>query len=90
MKISLKSNFDLGVYEMEFHRGGVTLRDVLQELFHMNQGLKIVDGANPMEVDAGFVVSLNGQAYMFLPQRLESPLRDGDQVEVSVAALGGG
>ncbi|MBI4286921.1 MAG: MoaD/ThiS family protein [Chloroflexi bacterium] len=90
MKINLKSNFDLGIYDMEFTEAGATLRDVLQALFRRDRGLDIISSANPTEVDPGFVVSVNGRDYMFLPQRLDTPLKEGDMVEVSVAAMGGG
>ena len=90
MKITLKSNFDIGVFEMEFPQSQVTLRDVIQKLSQRQQGLGVIKESNPMEIDAGFDVRVNGRDYVFLPQRLDSLLKDGDQVEVSVSALGGG
>ncbi len=90
MKINLKSNFDIGIFEMEFSQSRVTLRDVIQKLSQRQQGLGVIKESNPMEIDAGFDVRVNGRDYVFLPQRLDSTLKDGDQVEVSVSALGGG
>ena len=90
MRISLKSNLDLGFFEMELPEDGVTLRDVLLEVCRRNRGLDVIDSRNEAEVDDGFVVSVNGREYMFLPKRLDSPLSDGDQVEVAVAVFGGG
>ncbi len=90
MKIALKSNFDIGIFEMEFSQSRVTLRDVIQRLSQRQQGLGVIKESNPMEIDAGFDVRVNGRDYVFLPQRLDSSLKDGDQVEVSVSALGGG
>ena len=90
MKIALKSNFDIGIFEMEFSQYRVTLRDVIQRLSHRQQGMGVIKESNPMEIDAGFDVRVNGRDYVFLPQRLDSTLKDGDQVEVSVSALGGG
>ncbi|MBF8265884.1 MAG: hypothetical protein HW384_1748 [Dehalococcoidia bacterium] len=90
MKINLKSNFDIGIFEMEFTQSRVTLRDVIQKLSQRQQGLGVIKESNPMEIDAGFDVRVNGRDYVFLPQRLDSLLKAGDQVEVSVSALGGG
>lgn len=90
MKIALKSNFDIGIFEMEFSQSRVTLRDVIQRLSQRQQGLGVIKESNPMEIDAGFDVRVNGRDYVFLHQRLDSSLKDGDQVEVSVSALGGG
>ena len=90
MKINLKSNFDIGIFEMEFSQSRVTLRDVIQKLSRRQQGLGVIKESNPMEIDAGFDVRVNGRDYVFLPQRLDSLLKAGDQVEVSVSALGGG
>ena len=90
MKITLKSNFDIGIFEMVFPQPQVTLRDVIQKLSQRQQGLGVIKESNPMEIDAGFDVRVNGRDYVFLPQRLDSLLKDGDQVEVSVSALGGG
>lgn len=90
MKIALKSNFDIGIFEIEFSQSPVTLRDVIKKLSHRQQGLGVIKESNPMEIDAGFDVRVNGRDYVFLPQRLDTPLKDGDQVEVSVSALGGG
>ena len=90
MKITLKSNFDLGLEEMEFADDSTSLRNLLEELGRLHTDMEFIDPRNPTDVEEFFTVSINGKEYRFLPQRLDSPLRDGDVVEVAVVMFGGG
>ncbi len=89
MKISLKSNFHLGQETIE-PEGNATLRGLLMELSERSPGkVEFVDSKSN-EVDDSFLVSINGRDYQFLPERLETKLKDGDEVEVSVMMFAGG
>ncbi len=90
MKVTLKSNFDLGLAEMEFQGDSATLRNLLEELGRLHTDMEFIDPRSPTEVEEFFTVSINGKEYRFLPQRLEAPIRDGDVVEVAVVMFGGG
>jgi sulfur carrier protein ThiS len=90
MRITLKSNFDLGLEEIELPGDGATLRNLLEELGRHHRDMDFIDPRSPTDVEEYFSVSINGKEYRFLPQRLDSPLKDGDEVEVAVVMFGGG
>lgn len=90
MSIIVKSNFDLRLGEEEFKVGEITLRDLLKELgseHHAN--VSFIDPHNN-EVDDSFTVCINGREYRYLPKRLETKLKHGDEVRITVLPLGGG
>ena len=62
----------------------------LEELGRLHTDMEFIDPRSPNEAEEFFTVSINGKEYRFLPQRLDSPLRDGDVVEVAVVMFGGG
>lgn len=95
MHIILKSNFDVaGIFEkghIELDGSDVTLRQLLDQLSRQTKGTMELVSPKTKEVNPeDFSVSLNGMEYPFLPGRLETRLKEGDVVEVSITVLGGG
>lgn len=90
MSIIVKSNFDLNLGGREFRGGDITLRDLLKELgAEQHANVSFIDPHNN-EVDDSFTVCINGREYRYLPKRLETTLRDEDEVRITVLPLGGG
>lgn len=89
MKINLKSNFDLGMQTVALDEH-VSVRSLLLQLTTQVPGnLTFIDPKTD-ELDDFFVVSVNGQELPFLPDRLDTQLKDGDEVQVAVVVFGGG
>lgn len=89
MKITLTSNFDLGLQTLEF-KGQVSLREMLHELNKRVPGdLEFIDSKTD-DLDDFYVVSVNGQELPFLSHRLDTELKDGDEVQVAIVVFGGG
>jgi len=90
MKISLKSNFDLGISTWEIEGQDITLEDLLQELPQRTPGRVQFLDPRYNQLEDSFLVYLNGQEFNQLPDRLKTQLRNGDEVQVKVIPMGGG
>lgn len=95
MQIILKSNFDVaGIFEkgyVELDGSDVTLRQLLDYLSRQTKGtMELINSKTREVTPEDFSVSVNGMEYPFLPGRLETRLKEGDVVEVSITVLGGG
>ena len=89
MKIKVTSNFDLGLQTLDLE-GRVSLRKMLHELNKRVPGdLNFIDSKTD-DLDDFYVVSVNGQELPFLPQKLDTELKDGDEVQVAIVSFGGG
>ncbi len=92
MKVIIRSNFMIdgfpenGLMEV---KPPVTLRDVLKELESRTK-TGLLDRHSDEVATQTFAIFLNGLEYQFLPQRLDSRLRDGDEVRVNVLQMAGG
>lgn len=85
MKIKVKTNF-FGQPEFEIEMP--TLRKVLRELSN-RINLSIVKPTNE-EVHGDFKIYLNGVEYEGLPNGIDTELKEGDKVEVTMVVLAGG
>lgn len=95
MRILLKSNFEVaGIFEkgyIEMSGSDITLRQLLDELSRKTGGTMEIVSQKTREVNPeDFSIALNGLEYPFLPQRLDTRLREGDVVDVTITVLGGG
>lgn len=90
MKIKLESNFDLGQGAIELEAKGTNLRALLTELAKRQTPAFTFIDSGTGEMEEAFLLFLNGQDYKSLPRRLDTPLKDGDRVEIRVGAVGGG
>ncbi|MBI4289275.1 MAG: MoaD/ThiS family protein [Chloroflexi bacterium] len=88
MRIRLTSNVDLGLGSIQLAKG-TSLRALLMELSSKVRDLTLID-PKTSDLDDFFVVSVNGQEVPFLPERLETMLKDGDEVQVAIVSFGGG
>ncbi len=79
MKITLKSNLNLKVTDLETQ--SATLAALLDEISN-NSGL--------MPIYPDCEVLVNGQSYQILPAGLDTKLKDGDEVRIIMFMLGGG
>lgn len=89
MRITIKSNFGItGLDNDELELEGYpTLSDVVSELAESAEYPFVYpDGQIDPDVD----ILLNGLEYVFLPQRLNTLLNEGDKIEILMLALGGG
>ena len=88
MKISVKSNLNLKETDLETQ--STTLGALLEEL-HNKRKFDVLDSER-REVHSDCDVLLNGQSYQVLPDGLDTKLRDGDKVEITMFLfmLGGG
>jgi hypothetical protein len=89
MKINVKANFRIEGVERDHveMKGSLTLGGVLIDLAGRSEFPFILpDGKIDPEVE----VLLNGLEYPFLPKKLDTDLKDGDEVEIMLLALGGG
>ncbi|MDP2718206.1 MAG: hypothetical protein Q8P44_00015 [Dehalococcoidia bacterium] len=94
MLIKIKSNFEVrGISEhnlVEFQGEGITLRKFLEEMSEKGlNGLELFNSSDEINTE-DFLISLNGKEYPFLPDKLDTRLKDGDIVEINVLVLGGG
>lgn len=89
MKVRLKTNFDtgLGADEIECQEGN-TLRTVLNNISR-RIGFNIIDPRHD-EVDSFVEVRVNNREHFLYPQQLDSPLSEGDEVEIMLTMFGGG
>ena len=90
MILRLRSNFDLGTETMELGAPEVSLRDLLLELARRGPGDVDYIDRKTGDVDELFEVYINGKDYRFLPRRLDTLAKDGDEVQISVIPFGGG
>jgi len=89
MRIKVKANFRIeGIDEDRVEmKGRSTLGEALVDLAGKSEFPFILpDGKIDPEVE----VLLNGLEYPFLPKRLDTELKENDEVEVMLLALGGG
>ena len=89
MRISVNANFQIAGMDpsgMEVEENA-TLKDVLMQL-RRNIDFPLIDASTKLDPDVE--VLLNGKEHVFLPQRLETPLKENDKVDIIVMALGGG
>jgi molybdopterin converting factor small subunit len=85
MKVKVKTNF-FGQPEIEIEMP--TLRKVLLELSKKTK-FSIFAPKNE-EVHSDFKVYLNGVEYEALPHGIDTELKDGDKVEITMVILAGG
>jgi molybdopterin converting factor small subunit len=85
MKVKVKTNF-LGQPELEIDMP--TLRKVLLNLSKRDKVLVI--NLENEEVRSDFKVYLNGVDYESLPHGINTEIKDGDKVEVTLVILAGG
>jgi hypothetical protein len=85
MLVKVKTNF-IGQLELDVEIP--TLRRVLLGLSKRNR-IPILD-SDASDVHSDFKIYLNGIEYEGLPERLETGLQNGDQVEVNLIVLAGG
>lgn len=87
--IKLTSNFDLSIQSIEMNEPS-SLRSLLMELNSKVPGeLNFIDPKTD-DLDDFFVVSVNEQELPFLPEKLDTKLKDGDEVQVAIVSFGGG
>jgi hypothetical protein len=85
MLVKVKTNF-IGQLELDIETP--TLKKVLVELSKRNR-IPLLD-PDACEVHSDFKIYLNGIEYERLPDRIDTELRNGDQVEVNLIMLAGG
>ena len=85
MLVKVKTNF-LGQAVLDIETP--TLKRVLVELSKRNR-TPLLDPAGG-EVQSDFKIYLNGVDYERLPERIETVLKNGDQVEANLVMLAGG
>ncbi len=95
MKVTLDSNLSImNVFEppieLRFNGNTVTLKDLLEKINDLCSGIQVLkDGAPGDDVRN---IILNGKDYFFIPKGLDTPLKNGDHVnlEIYLEPLGGG
>lgn len=85
MLVKVKTNF---IGQMELDIETPILKKVLLGLSEKNR-IPIL-GSDASEVYSDFKIYLNGIEYEQLPEKLETGLKNGDQVEVNLIVLAGG
>ena len=89
MKVTVESNLDIWgdqtELELEPH---ANLRDLLENLSAKIR-FSLIDPKSG-EVDSFLQLRVNGREYFVLPRRLDTPLQDGDIVEIAVTIAAGG
>jgi hypothetical protein len=85
MLVRVKTNF---VGQLDLDVETPTLKKVLLGLSKRNR-IPILD-SDASEVHNDFKIYLNGIEYESLPEKLETGLKNGDQVEVNLIVLAGG
>ena len=96
MRIRLKSFFHFDVAkvfghdQMELSTDGATIRTLLQDIARKTQGA--IDAIDPQSgmLDNEYFVLLNGRDLENLPDRLETQLREGDEVGIGMNYFWGG
>jgi len=88
VKISLKSNLNLD--EVDLETQSTTLGALLDEL-ETSKKFAVFDSQRK-EISSDCDVLLNGKSFQVLPDGLDTELRDGDKVEITMFMfmLGGG
>ncbi len=95
MRIVLKSNFEVnGIFEkgyIDMAGDETNLRHLIDELSRRSGGSMEIISPKTREINPeDFSISLNGMEYPFLPQRLDTRLKERDVVDVMITVLGGG
>ena len=89
MKVTVKTNFELieNIGISEFETDG-TLRMLLEHI-PTKDGFNLID---PKSGDLHTTIRLrvNGQEHFTLPNKLETPLQEGDIVEIALMTAAGG
>ena len=85
MLVRVKTNF---VGQLDLDVETPTLKKVLLGLSKRNR-IPILD-SDASDVHSDFKIYLNGIEYESLPEKLETGLKNGDQVEVNLIVLAGG
>ena len=90
MKVIVISDIaDLNRGVLELKEEKPTLRKLFIRLSQSGSGgTRLIQPSG--ELVAFLVVLLNGEIHGFLPEGLESTLKEGDRVEISVSIVGGG
>jgi MoaD family protein len=96
MKITVKAYFSLlkavgGESPLEVEKPAATLRELLHDL-SMRFGREFAESVYDSEKGeaAGHVLLMvNGRNYLSIPERLEAPLKDGDEVALFPPLAGG-
>ena len=89
MRIKVKANFVIkGINNegVEFE-GHPSLRDVL---FEVANKAELPFMCPDKELDPEIEILLNGLEYAFLPKKLDTKLKEDDEVEIMMLAIGGG
>ncbi len=91
MRIVVKSNFELpGVVQGAFEvQDGTRLRALL-ELLSQRSRITLIDPSSKKVSMGDFGITVNGKAAQFLPQGLETPLSEDDEVRIAIMPLAGG
>ena len=79
MKVNLMASFDSDTTEVETQ--SVTLRDLLIELSKKYPNVTFFHKDRD-EVHINFFVELNGQMHDYIPDELDTRLKEGDKVEI--------
>ncbi len=95
MKVTLDSNLSIkNVFEppteLQFNGDIVTLKDLLEKVNELCRGVELLkEGALGDDVRN---ILLNGKDYFFIPEGLNTALKEGDSVniEIYMEPLGGG
>ena len=89
MKVTVESNLDIWgdqtELELEPH---ATLRDLLENMSTKIR-FSLIDPETG-EADSFLQLRVNGREHFVLPERLDTPLHDGDLVEIVVTVAAGG
>jgi len=91
LKIALISNFSLGISDPEnclLPPDIITIGDLLR---HVGKQMNFpFMAANAGDLRRDIEVSINGKEVWFYPRALNTPLKEGDSVEINLVPLGGG
>jgi sulfur carrier protein ThiS len=90
MKVKITSNISLGLKEIKIEKESITLSDLLA--FVNSKQERVLPFVDPStgEMDDLFEIAVNGRDCHYMPQRLNTALKDGDSVEIFIVAVGGG
>ncbi len=91
MRIVVRSNFELpGVSQGPFEvQDGTRLRALLESISRQAR-ISLIDPSSKKVSMGDFGITVNGKAAQFLPQGLETPLREDDEVRIAIMPLAGG
>ena len=91
VKIALISNFSLGISDPENFLLPPHITTIGDLLRHVGEQMNFpLVAANADDLRRDIEVSINGKEVWFYPSALNTPLKEGDSVEVNVVPLGGG